>query len=316
MRTEDMMKNSSAFIPAWMGKWEPDPHMLDFEEKWMAFHTPGGRLMSCAHRGDNNIIYPENSLEGFLSVMMAGADIVEADIRTTRDGELVIMHDDTLTRTTNVTAMREKRAFDMPDDDMVANWSLEEIRRLRLVTKQGEVTEYAVPTLRELISLAKDRAFITLDKVHAFSWEDGVYPLLKEQNAFRTVLIPYNYDLERVLEMQNHMREKVGCASPYYACAVRKGGITDIEKIGRAVPFLAEHGMLCALRCGEYVPEEGETMDPVIAPLKGNYRIYAETLRRVHDDSAHWKQMVESGYNIIMGNQIYEFLRFEKETVF
>lgn len=173
MRTEELMKDVSKFVPEWKGKWEPDPRMLDFEEKWKAFHTPGGRLMTCAHRGDNNRIYPENTLEGFLSVILAGADIVEADIHTTRDGELVIMHDGTLTRTTNVSALRESGESWMPESDEIKDWSLEEIRRLRIVTKQNELTEYAVPTLRELISIAKGRAMITLDKIGDFSWEEG-----------------------------------------------------------------------------------------------------------------------------------------------
>ena len=316
MRTEEMMRAPDAFRPAWMGEWEPDPRMLDFEEKWRAFHTPGGRLMTCGHRGDNNIIYPENSLEGFQSVILAGADILEADIHTTRDGELIVMHDDTLTRTTNVSALREEKAFAVPEDDRIEHWSLEEIRRLRLVTKGGEVTEYAVPTLRELISLAKDRVFITLDKTHAFSWEDGVYPLLEEQNAFRTVLIPYNYPLEQVYAIRGEIFERTGIYAPYYAGAVRKGGIMATDKIAQAVPFLAEHGMTPAIRGGEYLPEERELHDPVISPLKGNHRIYAETLRRDHDHRECWEQMVEIGYNIIMGNRIYELLRFTKEKAF
>lgn len=316
MKTEEMMKRPENFTPAWKSEWEPDARMLDFEEKWKSFHTPGGRLMVCAHRGDNNNIYPENSLEGFLSVIMAGADILEADIHTTRDGELVIMHDGTLTRTTNVTALRESGETWMPLTDEIKDWSLEEIRRLRLVTRQGELTEYAVPTLRELISLAKGRAFITLDKIGDFSWEDGVYPLLEEQNAFRTVLIPYNYELERVHELQRYMFRRTGLCAPYFARAVKGHGIMDPEGIAAAVKFLAEHDMPPALRGGEYIPEEREAFDPVISPLKGNHRFYAETLRGIHDNREHWEQMVEIGYNIIMGNRIYEILKFEKEICF
>ncbi|MBQ7383664.1 MAG: glycerophosphodiester phosphodiesterase family protein [Clostridia bacterium] len=140
MRTEELLKNIVAFVPAWSGEWQPDARMLDFEEKWEAFHTPGGRLMSCAHRGDRNEIYPENSIEGFLSVILAGADILEVDIHTTRDSELVIMHDDTLTRTTNISMLRESGESWMPESDEIHAWTLEEIRRLRLITAQGELT--------------------------------------------------------------------------------------------------------------------------------------------------------------------------------
>ena len=169
MKTEEMLKNPSAFVPAWANEWQPHPDMLDFEEKWREFHKPDGRLMSCAHRGDRNeVYYPENSLEGFLSTIMAGTDMVEVDIHTTKDGEIVIMHDDTLTRTTNVSALRESGESWMPESDNICDWTFEQIRRLRLTSMHdGSVTEYAVPSLRELIILCKNRVFITLDKIHA-----------------------------------------------------------------------------------------------------------------------------------------------------
>lgn len=316
MRTEVLLEDIGAFIPAWDGEWTPDARMLDFEEKWEAFHTAGGRLMTCAHRGDRNEIYPENSIEGFLSVILAGADILEVDIHTTKDGQLVIMHDDTLTRTTNVTAIRESGETWLPTGDEIRNWTLSEIRRLRLVTVEGVLTEYAVPTLDELIKIAKGRVFITLDKAYDFSWEDGVIPLIEKHKAYRTVLIPYNYPLERAYGIQRDMFRRYGLCAPYFARSVREHGIMDTEGICSAVAFLAEHKMPPALRGGEYNPEDREALSPTISPLKGNHRIYAETLRAVHDNREHWEQMLEIGYNIIMGNRIYELLRFTKEKYF
>ena len=178
MRTEEWLQQPDRFVPAWRGEWEPDPRMLDFEEKWKAFHTPGGRLMVCAHRGDRNELYPENSLEGFYSAILAGADILEADIHTAKDGTLILLHDDTLTRTTNVAQLRSAGAEGLPPTDAVSDWSAEQLRRLRLTLPDGRVTACAVPTLEQLLLLARGRAFVTLDKAHAFSFEQGVLPLL------------------------------------------------------------------------------------------------------------------------------------------
>ena len=205
MRTEELLQDIGAFIPLWRGEWEPDPRMLDFEEKWESFHAPGGRLMVCAHRGDRNELYPENSLEGFLSAILAGADILEADVHTARDGELIVMHDDTLTRTTDLSLRRTRGETGFPESDAIADWTLPELRRLRLMTVKGEPTPYAIPTLRELIGIAKDRCFITLDKSYAFSFEEGVMPLLRESGAWRTVLIPYEYPFSRVIEIQREI---------------------------------------------------------------------------------------------------------------
>ncbi len=51
------------------------------------------------HRGGRNL-WPENSLEGFRNVLDLGVDAVEFDVHLTDAGELVVIHDATLERTT------------------------------------------------------------------------------------------------------------------------------------------------------------------------------------------------------------------------
>ena len=53
-----------------------------------------------AHRGDHTAAH-ENSLEAIERAIRAGADYVELDVRATRDGELALMHDATVDRTTD-----------------------------------------------------------------------------------------------------------------------------------------------------------------------------------------------------------------------
>ncbi len=303
------------FSPVWKDEWQPDSRMLDFEEKWEAFHTPDGRVMACAHRGDVNIYYPENSLEGFYSTILAGADILEVDVHTTRDGQLIIMHDDTLTRTTNVSALREKGEL-LPPTDAIADWTLEQISRLRLVTKDAQLTPYAVPTLSDLIRLAKDRVFITLDKWHAFSWEEGVYPLIEKWKAYRNVLIVYGYPWERAYEIQRKMFREKGICAPYFAGAVYGNGIMSAQMMEQAKSFLDEHFMPPVLRGGEYLSEDSAKMAQILLPQKGKSRIYVETLRREHDNEKCWQEMAQFGGNIIMGNRIYDLLKCVKQWHF
>src|SRR5437868_7957496 len=52
------------------------------------------------HRG-GRALAPENTLAAFRNAIRLGADYVEIDVRATRDGHLVIMHDSTVDRTTN-----------------------------------------------------------------------------------------------------------------------------------------------------------------------------------------------------------------------
>lgn len=316
MRTEELLKNPGAFVPKWTGEWEPTPDMLDFEEKWTSFHTPRGRLMSCAHRGDRNeAYYPENSLEGFLAATMAGADILEADIHTTKDGVLIIMHDDTLTRTTNVSSVRKSNSA-LPATDNIADWTFDEIRSLRLVDKNGTVTEYAVPTLEELIITVKDRAFITLDKRYAFDFDKDVMDLVYKHSAFRTVLIPYDIPFERVVTIEKKVFNDTGLYMPFFAKSIRGAGILDEERVNTAVKFLDGNGMSPILRCGGFTPEEIDKHVSILKPFTSTHRIYGETLVDEKDVPENWQKMVDIGYNVIMGNTIYEMLKFVKEKAF
>ena len=64
----------------------------------------GGLVLPLAigHRGLSSL-YPENTYMSFLAALEAGADGIEGDLHLTADGFIVLMHDDTLDRTTNCT---------------------------------------------------------------------------------------------------------------------------------------------------------------------------------------------------------------------
>ncbi len=67
------------------------------------------RVLNIAHRGARSLA-PENTLAAARKALAAGADMWEVDISVTADGELVLMHDDSLARTTNVAARFPHRA--------------------------------------------------------------------------------------------------------------------------------------------------------------------------------------------------------------
>ncbi len=69
---------------------------------------PKGRPLNIAHRGGAKVA-PENTLEGFREGLKAGADVLELDVHLTADGRLVVIHDDTVDRTTDgLGPVREK----------------------------------------------------------------------------------------------------------------------------------------------------------------------------------------------------------------
>ncbi len=100
---------------------------------------PGGTLIA-AHRG-GALLWPENSLLAFRNAIALGVDFLELDVHLSRDGEVVVIHDPTLERTTTGTgAVRDLTAA--------------EIKDLRLRDKDGKTTDEKIPTLDEVVGLA------------------------------------------------------------------------------------------------------------------------------------------------------------------
>ena len=91
------------------------------------------------HRGTRTI-HTENTLEAIEEAARHGARMVEIDVRPCRSGEIVVMHDETLTRVT-----------DEEDPRAVASLTLDDLRRVAL--PGGE----RVPTLDEVLDLAQQR---------------------------------------------------------------------------------------------------------------------------------------------------------------
>jgi glycerophosphoryl diester phosphodiesterase len=93
-----------------------------------------------AHRG-GALLWPENSLLAFRNALALGADYLELDVHLSRDGEVVVIHDPTLDRTTTGRGP-------------VREHTLAELQGLRLRDRDGTVTEEPVPTLEQVVALA------------------------------------------------------------------------------------------------------------------------------------------------------------------
>jgi glycerophosphoryl diester phosphodiesterase len=68
------------------------------------FASEGARIHVIAHRGGSQL-QPENTLAAFEHAAALGADVLEMDVRATADGEIVVIHDATLERTTDGTGL-------------------------------------------------------------------------------------------------------------------------------------------------------------------------------------------------------------------
>lgn len=103
-----------------------------------------------AHRGWSTK-YPENTLEAMKAAMDIGVDQLEIDVRITKDGELVLIHDATVDRTTNGTGK-------------VCDFTLAELKELDASNNKGpEFAGVRIPTFIEFMELIKDHPTMTLD---------------------------------------------------------------------------------------------------------------------------------------------------------
>lgn len=103
-----------------------------------------------AHRGEHTAA-PENTLQAIENAINYGIDYVEIDLRTTRDSQLVIMHDASLDRMTGVRAMIKDISFDS-------------IARIKVIDPlHPEWGNFKIPNFKEVLELCKGKINIYLD---------------------------------------------------------------------------------------------------------------------------------------------------------
>jgi glycerophosphoryl diester phosphodiesterase len=129
------------------------------------FNPESKRVLVTAHRGDWRNT-PENSIQALKNCIAMGVDIMELDLKKTKDGHLVIMHDQTIDRTTT-------------GKGNVSDYTLAEIKTFFLRSGSGHPTKHRVPTFTEILTIAKDKIIIDVDK--GYDYYPQVIKELREQ---------------------------------------------------------------------------------------------------------------------------------------
>ncbi len=130
-------------------------------------------VMVTAHRGDWRHA-PENSIQALENAVAMGVEIMEIDLKKTKDNVLILMHDRTIDRTTSGKGK--------PED-----FTWEEIQKFTLRNGLGRVTQHKIPTFREFLLAAKGKILIDIDKGYAYFPE--VIKLLRETGTVAQTII-------------------------------------------------------------------------------------------------------------------------------
>jgi len=121
------------------------------EDMYAHFTYVADKKIIAGHRGTIENGLPENCIASFEAVLKHTAAIFEIDPRLTSDGVAILMHDETLDRTTN-------------GKGKVGDYTWKELKKLRLKDAQGNLTNYRIETLDEVIKWAKGKTILNLDK--------------------------------------------------------------------------------------------------------------------------------------------------------
>jgi len=110
--------------------------------------SKSSNVLVASHRAVHHEL-PENSIPAIKEAIRLGIDIIEIDVKVSKDGVPMLMHDGKVDRTTNGKGDLETQNFD-------------ELRKLRL-TSNGKLTDEKIPTLEEALNVAKGKILIDLD---------------------------------------------------------------------------------------------------------------------------------------------------------
>lgn len=166
-----------------------------------------GRPIVIAHRGASGH-RPEHTLAAYRLAISMGADYVEPDLVTTRDGVLVARHENEISGTTDVARRAEfadRRTTKVIDGATVTGWftedfTLAELKTLRAKERLPQVRpgnvaydgQFPVPTLQEIINLVRAESRRLRRTI-------GIYPETKHPSYFRSIGLPLEEPLVRVL---------------------------------------------------------------------------------------------------------------------
>jgi glycerophosphoryl diester phosphodiesterase len=137
----------------------------------LSFKTLNGQKpLVIAHRGSPGTL-PEHTLEGYKLAIEQGADFIEPDLVLTKDGVLIARHEPWIEATTDVAAKfpASRKVTKMVDGRTVTDFFASDFTLARNQSMNGQ---YSIPTLDEIIALAKSES-------NRLGRTIGIYPEIK-----------------------------------------------------------------------------------------------------------------------------------------
>ncbi|WP_257459840.1 glycerophosphodiester phosphodiesterase [Archangium lipolyticum] len=246
--------------------------MTGCEEEPKPTPEPVTKALVVGHRGAS-ALRPEHTLEAYRKAVQDGADIIEPDLVSTKDGVLVARHENEISGTTNVEQVAkfaDRKKTKMIDGQPLTGWftedfTLAELKELRAreripASRPGNTQydgQFEVPTLAEVIALAKELSAQTGRTIH-------LYPETKHPTYFQSIGLA----LEDRLITELKKDEFTASKATVYIQSFEVANLKEIrEKIGNSQP----NWKLVQLM-------EEETRKPYDFVKSGDSRTYADLM--------------------------------------
>ena len=172
--------------------------------------APRGAVDVVGHRGASAYA-PENTLASFALAKEMGADWFELDCTLTKDGEVIVIHDDKLDRTTDGTGE-------------VSHYTLAELKRLDAGSKKApEFAGERLPTLAEALDLAKQKRI-------------GIYIEIKNGADDRALI-------KRIMEMAGDSTTLTPAMKRKMMALIRASGTRNLELTRKVIALIKKHRM-------------------------------------------------------------------------
>ncbi|MDR4954251.1 glycerophosphodiester phosphodiesterase family protein [Chryseobacterium sp. ES2] len=182
---------------------------------------PDNKVMVVAHRGDWREA-PENSVWAVKKAIEKGVDMAEIDLAMTKDSVLILMHDNTIDRTTTGKGK--------PSD-----FTLAEIKKLHLRDGLGVETQMSVPTLQEILEVSDGKILLNLDK--GFDYIKQVYPLVKKRNMLDQILFKGHESYTEFNRKYDDIKNEI-----HYMPIIQLGKEEDLKKISEYLKSYKVYG--------------------------------------------------------------------------
>lgn len=174
----------------------------------------GNPVEVTAHRG-YSAAYPENTIPAFKGAIQVGADWAELDVQQTADGEVIVMHDSNLKRTTGLDKEVWQVTWDEIKDLDNGSWFDKKYQTVR------------IPTLEEVLKVCRGKIHLNIEikpSGHDKDLEEQVAKLLKKYHMRDTCVVSsLKYDSLRKIKEADDSIETA------YITSVSYGNFTDLE---------------------------------------------------------------------------------------